>query len=191
LFSHIGNLTHSWNTTGVTIINDSSLETPQGLFIYNNIIYVSDAGTTLNSAPTIHRMPLAGGAVTSYIISSSMSSPVSVYVDAATNVYVPDLDNGCVFKFVGGLASGIQVAAGINGQPGSALNSLDGPAHLAFDSTETYMYIADSNNDRIVRYLATATSGDDGVVVAVSSNSSASVFFNVLIRDSLENNLCY
>ncbi len=108
-----------------------------------------------------------------------MSNPQTVYVDQSNNVLVPDFDNACIYKFnsTGGTLVTPIVIAGQSDSPGNNLNQLDGPTHVVMDSTETYMFIADSNNDRIMRYLATSTSGNDGVVVAVSNGTYRELHF--------------
>ena len=160
----LGALSYQWNTTGNTVLDQSTLSSPQGLFIKSNIIYISDAA----SDPVVYQMATSASAATFYINSSSMAAPQSIYIDSSNNAYVPDFDNSCVLKFPLGSSTGVIIIAGISGSPGSDVGSLDGPSALAFDSTETYMYVADSNNNRIIRHLASATSATNGVVVAVS-----------------------
>jgi DNA-binding beta-propeller fold protein YncE len=101
-----------------------------------------------------------------------MSSPQGIYIDQSNNIYVPDYDNACVYKFTSpGAPATPSVAVGDEGNPGSALNQLDGPMVIVFDSTETYMFVADSSNDRIIRFSTNAAGNSDGVVVAVSNET--------------------
>ncbi|CAF0948318.1 unnamed protein product [Adineta steineri] len=91
--------------------------------------------------------------------------PQDVYVDSQSNLYVTDYYNSRVQKFVNQSTIG-QTIAGISGSSGVSLNQFNGLRHLTFDPTETYMYIADCNNHRVMRYLTNSTTGNNGTLVA-------------------------
>ena len=132
------------------------------------MIYISDAANT----PIIYQMSTSGAGFTTLITSATMANPQAIYIDQSNYVFVPDFDNACVYKYnATGTPNTPVVAAGNESNPGSALNQLDGPLHIAFNAAETYMFVADSNNDRIMRFSTSAPSGSDGVVVAVSNES--------------------
>ncbi|CAF1003548.1 unnamed protein product [Rotaria sordida] len=175
------NLTYTWNTTGTIFVPDTLLESPQGIFIKNNIAYISDAADT----PIIYSITTTGTTLTATITSAGLSSPQIVYVDQSNNMFVPDYDHACVFKFTTfGNVPTTPVVAGLIDTPGSNLSQLDGPTQLAFDSTETYMFIADSNNNRIIRFLTTATTGDTGVVVASGTDYGINEPYNLYYDSS-------
>ncbi|CAF4203832.1 unnamed protein product, partial [Adineta steineri] len=81
---------------------------------------------------------------------TQLNYPQGVYVDTI----------GTIGSTVG------STIAGITKTRGSSLNQFSGPRLIALDPTQTYIYIADGNNNRIMRYSTTSTSGDDGTVVA-------------------------
>lgn len=163
---YTGNLTYSWSSTGTAFVNDTQLDTPQSIYINSGTIYISDAADT----PIIRSISVSGTTVSTFISSTSLANPQAIYIDQSNDVYIPDYDNACVYKFTttGSLVTPTSVAAGDDGNPGSELNQLNGPMHIAFDAAETYMFVADSNNNRIIRFSTTASPNSDGVVVAVS-----------------------
>ncbi|CAF1462657.1 unnamed protein product, partial [Adineta steineri] len=77
---------------------------------------------------------------------------------------------------------------------GSALNQLTNPRYFTFDSTETYMYVADALNHRVVRHSINTTSGTDGVLVAGgnganNTNTSLNCPFGIHYLPSISNDL--
>ncbi|CAF1273208.1 unnamed protein product [Adineta steineri] len=96
---------------------------------------------------------------------SLLYTPVDVYIDSNNNMYVSDCHNSRVQKYVNGSTIG-QTFAGMNSSAGAALNQLNFPLHFSFDPSQTYMYIADGNNNRIMRYPMNSTTGTNGTIVA-------------------------
>ena len=86
--------------------------------------------------------------------------------DAAGNVYAVDLSNSRVMKWAPGASVGVLVAGG-NGV-GNAINSLDNPTGLFVDPNTYAVWIADKNNNRIVKWSSSAQ------VMAVYGNGSGS-----------------
>ncbi len=132
---------------------------------------------------------LLKNAVNATIIAGIMGSPGSsstklyypndVYVDKNRNLYVSDCYNHRIQKFVNGSTSGITIA-GITGSPGNALNQLDFPGYFTFDAKDTYMYVADFYNHRIMRYATNSTSGTNGILVAGGTggnNTNTSLYY--------------
>ncbi|CAF0954319.1 unnamed protein product, partial [Didymodactylos carnosus] len=92
---------------------------------------------------------------------NQLSHPNSVYYDSVTgNLYVADTNNNRIMKFPPGStkSSNGTVVAG-NNTAGNATNQLNGPRDVIVDKSGN-IYIADGSNNRIQRWLPSATSGD-------------------------------
>jgi sugar lactone lactonase YvrE len=97
------------------------------------------------------------------ITASSLSLPAGSVVDTAGNVYISDFNNNRVLFYV----KGSTTATRVYGQGGSfsvhsannggiSAMSLNGPFGLVLDASNN-LYVADSNNDRVLFYLAGST----------------------------------
>ena len=94
-----------------------------------------------------------------------LNLPQDAYVDRNQNLYVIDIGNNRVQKFVNGSTNGITIF-GVNLTSGSTLNRLNNPRFFTVDETETYIYLADYFNHRIIRFLTNSTSGSNGTIAA-------------------------
>ena len=83
-------------------------------------------------------------------------NPDRLFVDAAGVIYVPDLTNNRVQKWLPGATSGITVAGG-NGQ-GSAANQFSRPSSVFVDQ-QGNIYVTDQNNGRVQKWAPGAASG--------------------------------
>ncbi|CAF1548887.1 unnamed protein product [Adineta steineri] len=165
-----------WNTTGITVLSSSQLTHISGLYIdSNDTLYTVDeySNGVVWKVPknTLTPILVAGILQSAGSNASQFNYPQDVYVDSQSNVYVTDLNNNRVQKFVNQSTTG-QTIAGISGSSGVALNQFNGLRYFTFDPTETYMYITDYNNHRIMRYLTNATTGDSGTLVAGGGNGA-------------------
>ncbi len=79
--------------------------------------------------------------------------------DKNMDMHIVDKINNRVIKWSIGATSGTNYA-GISGSPGPALNQLDNPNGVSFDTTSGNLYIADAWNDRILQWPLNATSGN-------------------------------
>jgi len=104
--------------------------------------------------------------------SIQLNGPQDVYVDRNGNLYVTEINNHRVQKFIGGSLTGTTIA-GITGSAGPALNQFNSPRYFTFDSTETNMYVVDANNDRVMSYSTSSTSGTNGILVAGVTGTAA------------------
>jgi sugar lactone lactonase YvrE len=102
--------------------------------------------------------------------SSQLNYPQGVYIDSNQNLYVTDYYGYRVQKYINGSRNGVTIA-GISASAGTALNQFGGLRYFAFDATETYMYVTDCDNNRIMRYLTNSTTGTNGTVVAGGTGS--------------------
>ena len=159
-----------WNTTGITVLTASPPLAASGLYMDDNdTLYVTDEKNNyvvwklLKDA--INATVIAGLKGLNGSNSSQLNYPNDVCVDKEGNLYVSDTNNHRIQKFVNGSMNGITIA-GISGVSGSALNQFNYPRCMAFDATETYVYVADTGNHRVMRYLTNSTSGMNGTLVA-------------------------
>ncbi len=159
-----------WNTTGITVLGSSPEIAASGVYVdSNDTLYAVDSNINyvvwklLKNAA--NATIIAGIKRSRGLNSSQLYKPEDVYVDRNGNIYVSDSYNHRIQKFINGSNIGITIA-GITGSGGSSLNQLYYPLYFTFDSTDTYMYVADSFNHRIMRYLTNSTSGTNGTLVA-------------------------
>lgn len=87
---------------------------------------------------------------------NQFNQPDDVFFDASGNMYVTDVVNARVQKFLPGSTSGITVAGG-NG-PGLNPSQLNQPEGVSVDA-DGNVYVADKGNDRIEKWAPGATSG--------------------------------
>ncbi len=118
------------------ILNDAEVQTRRAGFEANGVTVAGGNGIGANA--------------------NQFNKPTRFYLDTAGNLYIPDMDNNRIQKWVPGASTGITVAGG-NGR-GSAANQLDRPTSVFFDS-KGIMYITDQNNNRIQMWSPGATSG--------------------------------
>jgi hypothetical protein len=176
LTSFLGGLSSfGWNTTGITIMNSSQLSHGSDLFFdSDDTLYIVDEYSNY----IVWKLPK--NAVTATVIagisqlsggnSSQLNYPQGVYFDSNQNLYVTDYYNYRVQKYTNGSTLGVTIA-GISDSNGTALNQFGGLRYFTFDSTETYMYVTDCDNHRIMRYLTNSTTGSNGTVVAGGNGS--------------------
>ena len=102
---------------------------------------------------------------------SQLSQPEDVFLDPNGNIYVADAGNARVIKFPPGSTSTTNgtIIAGGNG-PGNAANQLNAPAGI-YVSAYGDLYVADTDNHRVLRFSAGSTSASHGVVVAGGNGS--------------------
>lgn len=159
-----------WNPMGVTVMSSPQISRVSGLYfdshdtlyavdeIYNSVVW-----KLLNNTSTAIRV--AGQNDTRGPSSLLLDYPQDVYVDSAENMYVTDYYNYRVQKYASGSMSGTTIA-GTSASNGTSLNRFAGLRYFAFDAAESYMFITDSENSRIMRYSTSSTSGSNGVLVA-------------------------
>ena len=105
---------------------------------------------------------------------ASLSSPTSVVLDGAGNLYVADSNNHAVrmINVATGIittVAGVPGVQGYQGDGGSAtLANLDTPDAVAIDAINGYLYIADTGNN-VVRRINLAT----GIISAFAGNHTA------------------
>jgi len=108
---------------------------------------------------------------TSYLFTvtllKTINGPSGSIIDSQGYMYTALLNNDYVIKFLITSPTSYQYIAG-NGTSGSGLSQLNSPIALAFDSTESNIYVSDSQNHRVLMFSANSTSGTSGQLVALS-----------------------
>jgi tripartite motif-containing protein 71 len=166
---------YGWNTIGIIVLSSEQITHPSDLFFdSNDTLYIVDeyANSVVwklvqnATSPTV----IAGKAGSLGSDSAQLDYPQGVYVDSKQNLYVSDYFNYRVQKYVGGSPIGSTIA-GISASAGTALNQFGGLRYFWLDPTETYMYVTDCDNHRIMAYPTNSTTGSDGNVVAGGNGS--------------------
>ncbi|CAF1643113.1 unnamed protein product, partial [Adineta ricciae] len=129
----LGNIT----LLGITFDNEGSF-------------YLSDY---INNQVTKWRL----GQTTGQIVALGLNIPRMIRLDSYRSVYVADAHNHRIMKFNEGITKGI-VVAGRTNDSGSAEDQLNYPRSVIVDDSGS-IYVADTNNHRIMRWLKGATSG--------------------------------
>ncbi|CAF1044652.1 unnamed protein product [Adineta steineri] len=114
----------------------------------------------------IVRFPSNSNSTTFGTLLGSIALAASISINQLTNdTYVVSNNDNAVYKFVGGNGPAV-VAAGGNGN-GNALNQLSGPVGVYYDYLYTNsLYVADSNNNRVLKFPSGSTNATYGTVVA-------------------------
>jgi sugar lactone lactonase YvrE len=109
-----------------------------------------------------------------------------ISVDLSGNIYIVEGGNARVTKWTPGALSGILVAGG-NGA-GSNANQLDYPEGMFIGLNSSIIWIADTGNNRIVRWESSST----GIIVCGSYGSGANQFnspYGLFVDESASNTL--
>ncbi|CAF1204935.1 unnamed protein product [Didymodactylos carnosus] len=134
---------------GTVVAGPGLLSVPAGIYVVSSSgnLYVAD-----NSNQRVVRWspgadPSTGGVV---MASNTLSSVLGVIVTANEQTLFVTDDNNYVKKFTVGVDTATIFAG--NGTAGSGPYQLNGPIGLALDSTEQYLYVVDSGNNRVQRF---------------------------------------
>lgn len=159
-----------WNATATTVISAPRITNPTSVYIdASNTFYITDE----SSNSVIWKLPFNASNAT--LIAgvlqvrgpnvTQLNYPQDAYVDRNGDLYVTDFFNYRVQKFINGSVNGTTIA-GTSGTAGSSTAQLNGIRYFTFDPTDTFMFVADASNHRIIRFLTNSTSNSSGVVVA-------------------------
>ncbi|CAF0814447.1 unnamed protein product [Adineta steineri] len=190
------NFSHYWNTTGNTVagisgnagVTAEQLYKPISVAVDStNTLYISDFGNN-----RVQKwLPGASNGTTVAGQSSGTSGsglsdlyrPFQVAVDLNGGIFVADAWNNRVVYWSNGSYSGILIAG--DGTSGSANNQLSSPQGVALDSSTNTLYISDSGNNRVMRYLSGASSGDVVVGINGELNGPRGLYYDVLSNSIL------
>ena len=90
-----------------------------------------------------------------------LSEPNGIYYDRIGEaLYVSDSRNNRIVKWVKGASEGIRVAGSNTSEPSNNEDSLDDPNGVWVDERSKVVYVADTLNNRITRWLPNASHGD-------------------------------
>ncbi|CAF1424240.1 unnamed protein product [Adineta steineri] len=112
------------------------------------------------------RFPSNSTSTTSGTLVGNVSQAALISVDSLTNdVYVASSTANAIYKFVNG--SGLPVVAAGGNRQGNALNQLSGPNAVYYDHLYTSsLYVADTGNNRVLKFSSGSTKATNGTVVA-------------------------
>ncbi|CAF1118637.1 unnamed protein product [Adineta steineri] len=136
------------------------LDRPQGIALdeSNSWLYVADSNNhriqryTLTDTWPCNGTTVAGGNG-SGPRSNQLSYPSYIKISNKTGaLYVVDFGNNRIQRFNQGATEGVTIAGDINGNQGSNETMLSSPEGLAINHNETFMYVTDTNNNRVQRF---------------------------------------
>ncbi|CAF1259603.1 unnamed protein product [Adineta steineri] len=144
--------------------NMNQFSLPNGIGVDSfNQLYVSDYNCNhVVIFPSNSNSTTSGTLLGSVTLATLISISQSAIND---NIYVASLNDNAVYKFHAGNGPAVLVAGG-NGN-GNALNQLSYPVGVYYDYLYTNsLYVADTSNNRIMKYPSGSTIGTYGIVVA-------------------------
>ncbi|CAF1270415.1 unnamed protein product [Adineta ricciae] len=159
-----------WNSTGITVagitglsgVANNCLNTPMSVAIDRlNTLYIADY--TCYRIQRWLRDATSGTTVagnlncTAGSILTGLTLPTHILLDSDDNMYITDYSSSKILFWPNNATIG-RIIAG-TGVIGNAGNELFTPFGLTRDSDTGTLYIADTGNHRIMRYLYNATSG--------------------------------
>ena len=170
-----------WNQTGIRVAGSNSagsnanqLKKPYCVYIdANESLYICDAENDRIQKWTVNAS--SGTTVTGNSNGNSGSSatelkmPRSLVFDLNGFMYVSDYENHRVQRYPPNSNVG-QTVAGLTSTSGSGTNLLKHPSCILVDEDQN-LFIADSENDRVVKWAENATSG---IVVIANPGSGTS-----------------
>ncbi|CAF1416071.1 unnamed protein product [Adineta ricciae] len=146
--------------TGTSGSDSLSLNRPYGMYLDedNSYIYVVDA---LNSR--IQRFSLSGGSPNNGttvaggngngLDNNQLYLPFDICLTKnKRTMYIADTGNNRIVRWNIGEASGVNIAGDVNGNSGSSASMFDQPYSVALNDNETFLYVADKTNSRIIRF---------------------------------------
>ncbi|CAF0802198.1 unnamed protein product [Adineta steineri] len=156
------------------------------VFIY---FYLATTTTTAFSSCNNLRWNQTGEIVAGTTIQGSsanqLRNPSCLYIDNNNTLYICDQNNNRIQKWIQGGATGMTVAGSSTGSSGSTSILLKNPIDLTFDQNG-FMYVVDSNNNRVQRFAPNSTNGT--TVAGTTGYSSALTGLNRPSAIDIDNN---
>ena len=158
--STLSNTTIFWNATSsknTTIVSASmGLRGPRHLYLdeENQALYIADSQN--NRIVKFHlgvgNLTVVAGGHGAGTATNQLSYPAGVCVSKRDGtMYVADTNNNRIQKWMVNGTVGVTVVGNTNGTSGNGAYELNGPYSVALNTAETFLYVADSNNNRIQR----------------------------------------
>ncbi|CAF1124582.1 unnamed protein product [Adineta steineri] len=138
--------------------NSQYLSTPYGLFLdeINSLLYVADAANDRVQKFVLGNLTgvtVAGGNGRG-TASNQLNFPSAIHISQRDNsYYICDYHNNRIQRWAIGATYGVTIAGSSTGVAGNALNLLNSPYDIWIDPNATYMFVSDSNNCRVQKYL--------------------------------------
>ncbi|CAF0750064.1 unnamed protein product [Didymodactylos carnosus] len=164
----VGNLT--WNTTGVVVITITDVPFQNGIYIKNGIIYTGNSGGGVSGQiiKTTSSLNSTVYPYTTSVVVTGLASPTWPIIDSqGVYMYIPDTDVNTVYRYF--LGSSTTTNYSVLMHNSAAQSSVD--MFIAFDSTESNIYVSDDRNNRVLMYPVNATNATIGLLVAGSNSS--------------------
>ncbi|CAF1216672.1 unnamed protein product [Adineta steineri] len=169
-----------WALNATTVVGSigTLVKTPVTIIVDNNSnIYVSDTGNyrvlqfPANSTTGILRINGSSGTGL-----NQFSAMTDMGMDANGNIYILDKTLSRVTKWTPGSASGILVAGGgpFNDYYDGHVDSMVQPGGMFIEPQSLFIWIADTNNSRIVKWVNSSTA----LTVCGSYGSNSNQFIN-------------
>ncbi|CAF1026806.1 unnamed protein product [Adineta steineri] len=184
-----------WSLSGTTVTGSTGirLKTPIAIIVDNNSnIYAAD-----NTNYRVLQFPANSTKGTLKINGSfgtglnQFSSMTDMGMDANGNIYILDGTLARVTKWTPGSASGILVAGGgpFNDYFDGLVDSMGQPGGMFIEPQSMFIWIADTNNSRIVKWVNSSTA----LTVCGSYGSNSNQFINPkgIFIDTAANNTLY
>ncbi|CAF3979432.1 unnamed protein product [Adineta steineri] len=145
---------------GVAGFTSTLLTNPAGILVgKNDSVYVMDYGTSYYRMQVFYPGSQSGTTIFNATFGTGLnqfSTISAINMDASGNFYVLDQGNNRVTEWAPGASTGILVAGGHSGR-GSSLNLLNAPSDFFVEPNTSYIWIADTNDNRIVKWMNTST----------------------------------
>ncbi|UJR08959.1 hypothetical protein I4U23_013211 [Adineta vaga] len=143
--------------TGISGMDNQHLSFPFGLYLdeVQSYLYVADYGNNriqrFTLGISLNGTTVAGG--NGYGSNDNqLSFPQAICVSKKTGaIYIADTFNNRIARWNAGATSGATLV-GITGMFGTNATFLYGPGSVTLNKNETYLYVADLNNNRIQRF---------------------------------------
>lgn len=146
-----------------------SFDYPCDIHLMNRSIYILDHDNS-----RVQKYSIDGLVVETFLQSDSVGYSFNMFVDQNENLYLSDYDHARVLLFLS-YSSIVLVVAG-NGITGSENNQLNRPNGIYVNDRQT-IYIADTNNHRIQKWIVNSTFGWTVAGISGISGSSLSQLF--------------
>ena len=149
----------------------NSLTNPYGVFLdekNGNNLYVSDIGSNrvvvFPGMQSISPLPqvLAGGSCGTGL--NNLCSPNGLRLDNASNLIVCDSSNARIMLWAPNATSGVVIAG--SATRGTDSQSLFAPSDVFIDQKNSWLYVADSCNQRVQRFSLYGSAPKNGTTVA-------------------------
>ncbi|MBI4748121.1 MAG: hypothetical protein HY774_06500 [Acidobacteria bacterium] len=144
----------TWADFATNGTGTNQVKAPQGLALdADGNLYVADAGNGRVMRFT-GGVPGAGFVIaTNGAASGQVTKPVGLAIDSTFRLFIADETTSRILRIVNANTTVSGTSATIVATSGTALNKVQNPQGVAIDSTTGILYVADTGNSRIVRWI--------------------------------------